>query len=169
MEQRCLQEPELIHQLWEFCWGSGHPHICSLYLRKKEFSKRSVFNRLKLQQIFPIIPAFLENMLTGGPPLGGAADAAGPGIKVIFGKAVGGGGGALLWTNGIEIFSNVKLKINSLKTWSYEAVYNTDLLFRLIQVHPSLPFLVPHNLTKYKNGIKLINKSNYKLEQIHIP
>lgn len=43
------------------------------------------------------LPAFLENMLTGGPPLDGAPGGpAGPGICAMAGKPVGGGGGGLL-------------------------------------------------------------------------
>lgn len=42
-------------------------------------------------------PAFRENMLRGGPPLGGAAGPPGPGIGAILGKPEGGGGGGLLY------------------------------------------------------------------------
>lgn len=42
------------------------------------------------------LPAFRENMLTGGPLLGGAPGPAGPGICAMAGKPVGGGGGGLL-------------------------------------------------------------------------
>lgn len=43
-----------------------------------------------------ISPAFLENMLTGGILLGGAAGPPGPGTWGILGKTEGGGGGGLL-------------------------------------------------------------------------
>lgn len=43
-----------------------------------------------------ISPAFLENMLTGGPLLDGAPGPAGPGICGMLGKPEGGGGGGLL-------------------------------------------------------------------------
>lgn len=44
----------------------------------------------------PNSPAFLENMLTGGPPPGGPVGPPGPGIGAILGKPEGGGGGGLL-------------------------------------------------------------------------
>lgn len=46
------------------------------------------------------VPALLENMLTGGPPLGGDIDAGGPGIEDIFGKPDGGGGGGFVSSSG---------------------------------------------------------------------
>lgn len=49
------------------------------------------------QRITFILPAFLENMLTGGPLLGGAPGPPGPGILGIAGKPEGGGGGGLIW------------------------------------------------------------------------
>lgn len=53
-----------------------------------------------------LVPAFLENMLTEGPPLGGPGGPpgpggpAGPGIGAILGKPEGGGGGGLLSSSG---------------------------------------------------------------------
>lgn len=42
-----------------------------------------------------ILPAFLENILTGGPLLIGGAGPPGPGIGAILGMPDGGGGGGL--------------------------------------------------------------------------
>lgn len=42
------------------------------------------------------LPAFLENMLMGGPLHDEAPGPAGPGICAMAGKPVGGGGGGLL-------------------------------------------------------------------------
>lgn len=46
------------------------------------------------------VPALRENMLTGGPPLGGEIDAVGPGIEDITGKPEGGGGGGFISSSG---------------------------------------------------------------------
>lgn len=98
-------------------------------------------------------------MLTGAPLLGGAVGPPGPGI---LGKPVGGGGGGLLYrtektkpsglvnlqcfqTYFIFIFFDDLMKNTFTKSNNNK---NTDLLFRFVQVNPSVLVFIPHNLTK---------------------